>query len=153
MLGMWPSSWLPVVLVVEMPSRNMACGIYPLLANFGLGEILDGETPVSKLCLPLPEFPVVRLPNKTNDYFHVRVEHATENIVGSYAREEHDVCIASVPNGGRVNRVFDQAGMPYGPCLEPGSEVSKEVVIKRKDDASADVRRCMAGRLWLRTLL
>jgi hypothetical protein len=38
---------------------------------------------------------------------------------------------------GRLNRVFEHAGMPYGPCLELGSEVSKEAAKKRKNDASA----------------
>jgi hypothetical protein len=38
---------------------------------------------------------------------------------------------------GRLNRVFEQAGVPYGPCLELGSEVSKEAAKKRKNDASA----------------
>jgi hypothetical protein len=47
--------------------------------------------------------------------FCVRVELATENIVGSYAHDEHGVCIATVLNEGRLNWVFEQAGVPYGP--------------------------------------
>jgi hypothetical protein len=42
------------------------------------------------------------------------------------------VCIASVLNRGRVNRLFKQADVPYGPCLEPGSEASKEAVRKKQ---------------------
>jgi hypothetical protein len=47
----------------------MACRLFPLLASFSLGEIEDTETPVSKITLPLPEFPIARLPEETNDYF------------------------------------------------------------------------------------
>jgi hypothetical protein len=59
----------------------MACGLYPLLASFGLGEVVDRETPVSKLCLLLPKFPIVRLPDETNDHFCARVELAMENVI------------------------------------------------------------------------
>jgi hypothetical protein len=65
------------------------------------------------------------------------VELATVNVVGRYARGEHDVCIALVLNMGRLNRVFEQVDVPYGPRLEPGSEASKEAAKKRKDDADA----------------
>jgi hypothetical protein len=82
----------------------MAYGLHPLSASFGLGEIVDGKTPVSKLCLPLLEFLVARLPDEMNDHFRARVERATENVMGSYAHREHDVCITSVLNEGRVNR-------------------------------------------------
>jgi hypothetical protein len=79
----------------------------------------------------------VRLPDEMNDHFRVRVELDTENVVGSYARGEFDLCIVSVSNVARVNRVFEQAGVPYGPRLEPGSEASKEAMRKRRCDAGA----------------
>jgi hypothetical protein len=81
----------------------MACRLFPLVASFGLGEIADGETPVSKILLPLSEFPVARLPDETNDHFCTWVELAVENVVGRYARGEHDACIATLPNEGRLN--------------------------------------------------
>jgi hypothetical protein len=37
------------------------------------------------------------------------------NIIGRYAHGEHDVCVVALPNDGRVNRVFEQAGVAYGP--------------------------------------
>jgi hypothetical protein len=115
--------------------------LYPLLANFGLGEVVDRETPVSKLCLPLPEFPIARLPDEMNGHFHVRVELVAENIMGTYACGEHDVCITSVLNGGRLNRMFEQAGVLYGPHSEPGSKASKEAERKRKDDVGTGSAR------------
>jgi hypothetical protein len=96
---------------------------------------------VLKLRLPLPKFPIVRLPDETNDHFRARVELAIENVMGRYARGEHDVCIMSVPNEGRVNRVFKHAGVPYGPCSEPRSEASKEAAKKRRDNADAGPAR------------
>jgi hypothetical protein len=113
-------------------------GLYPLLANFGLGEVVDRETPVSNLHLLLPEFPIVRLPDEMNDHFCTRIELAAKNIMGGYARGEHDVCVVSVLNRGRVNWVFEQASVPYGPRSEPGSEACKEATRKRRDDASTE---------------
>jgi hypothetical protein len=70
-----------------------------------------------------------------DDHFRARVELAAVNVVGRYARGEHDACIAVVLNMGRLNRVFEQASVPYGPRLVPKSKASKEVVKKRKNDA------------------
>jgi hypothetical protein len=92
----------------------MACGLFPLLANFNLGEITDGEMPAPKLTQTLPEIPVERLPGETNDSFPVRVELAVVNTISRYARGEHDTCIAVVPNNGRVNRVLELAACPMG---------------------------------------
>jgi hypothetical protein len=47
----------------------MACGLFPLLASFGFGEVADGEMPVSKLSTPMPDFWVARLLEETNDGF------------------------------------------------------------------------------------
>jgi hypothetical protein len=119
----------------------MACGFFPLSASFTLGEDANGQTPVSKLTLPLPEFPVARLPREMADGFQMRVELAAVNVVGRYTRGEHDACIAVVLNDGHLNRVFEQGGVPYGPCLVPDSEASKEVAKKRKSNAGAEPAR------------
>jgi hypothetical protein len=119
----------------------MACKLFPLLASFGLGEIADGEMPMSKLSLPLLEFPAARLPSEMNDIFWVRVEQAAVNVVGRYARGEHDACIAVVLNNGWVNRVFEQAGVPYEPRLVHGSEASKEAMKKGKVTLVSSLRR------------
>jgi hypothetical protein len=95
MLMMQPSSKPPALLVGRTPSRSI-----------GLGEIADGETPVSKLHLPLPKFSVARLLDETNDRFRMRVELATKNVAGSNARGEHDACIMTVLNEGMLNQVF-----------------------------------------------
>jgi hypothetical protein len=100
-----------------------AYGLFPLAASFGLGEIADRKTPVLKIHLPLLEFPIAKLVDEIDDCFCATVELAAE-------------CLATVPNRGRLNRVFEQGGVPYGPHLEPGFEAIKEATRKRKDDAS-----------------
>jgi hypothetical protein len=114
----------------------MSCTLFPLSANFNLGEIAKGETLVSKLSVPLSEFPVARHPEETNDGFRARVELAVVNVVGWYVRGEHKACVEMVPNGGQVNIVFEQASVPYGPRLEPGSEACEEVTKRKKSDTS-----------------
>jgi hypothetical protein len=76
----------------------MACWLFLLSASFGLGEVADGETPVSKLSSPMPYFLVARLLGETNDRFRVRVELAASNVVGGYTHGEHKVCIEVLPN-------------------------------------------------------
>jgi hypothetical protein len=110
----------------------LACRMFPLLANFGFAEIMDGETPVSKVVVPLPEFPLARFEGESNDCFLARVELDAENMVGSYGRAEHDACIQTLPNVGYLNRVFEKAGVAYGPRPQPGTEASTEVAKKRK---------------------
>jgi hypothetical protein len=89
--------------------------LFPLLVSFDLGEIADGETPMSKLTVPLPDFPVTKFLEETNDHFFERVEQAIGDVVGRYAHGEYDVCIAVVPNMGHQNQVFEQAGVPQWP--------------------------------------
>jgi hypothetical protein len=110
----------------------LAYRMFPLLANFGFAEIMDGETPVSKVVVPLPEFPLARFEGESNDCFLARVELDAENMVGSYGRAEHDACIQTLPNVGYLNRVFEKAGVAYGPRPQPGTEASTEVAKKRK---------------------
>jgi hypothetical protein len=70
---------------------------------------------VSKVVVPLPEFPLGRFEGESNDHFLVRVELDAENVVGSYSCVEHDVCIQGLLNRGHLNRVFEKSGVAYGP--------------------------------------
>jgi hypothetical protein len=115
--------------------QYLACGMFPLSASFGFGEIVEGETSVSKITLPLPEFPLTKVEGECDAHFLARVELSAENVVGSYGRTEHDACVLALPNGGRLNWVFEKAGVAYGLYPEPSTEASKEAVRKRKIDA------------------
>jgi hypothetical protein len=63
------------------------------------------------------------------------VELEAENVVGSYSHPEHEACLKCLQNGGRLNRVFELAGVAYGPRPEPGTEAQVEASKKRKVDA------------------
>jgi hypothetical protein len=83
----------------------MASGLFPLSVSFSLGEVSNGETLVSMLSAPMPDFHVARLPEETNDGFRVRVELAAVNVVGRYTRSEHKVYVEVVLNQGKVNHM------------------------------------------------
>jgi hypothetical protein len=121
----------------DVVEEFMAYELFPLLVSFSLDEITEGETSVSKLAVPMPTFPIVKLPEETNDSFVGRVELAAANVIGRYPRREHDVCIMTVPNEGQVNRVFEQDSVPYRPRLEPRSEANKEAAQMWKSDTGA----------------
>jgi hypothetical protein len=116
--------------------EDMACVLFTRSVSISLVEVSNWETHVSKLSAPMPDFLVARLPEETNDGFRARVELAIAYVVGRYARGEHKVCVEVVPNRGRVNWVFEHAGVPYGPHLEPGSKACDEATKKRNQDAS-----------------
>jgi hypothetical protein len=54
--------------------------MFMLSANFSFTEIADGETPISKVALPLQEFPLGKLQGESNDHFLARVELDAENV-------------------------------------------------------------------------
>jgi hypothetical protein len=66
------------------------------------------------MVLLLLEFPLARLEGESIDHFLVRVELDVENVVGSYSHVDHDACIKAIPNGGRLNRVFEKVGAACG---------------------------------------
>jgi hypothetical protein len=104
---------------------------------------------VSKVVMPLPEFPLDRIEGGGNDHFLARVELEAENVVGSYSHVENDVCIKALLNGGRLNHVLKKAPLVYAPRPQPGTEASTEVAKKRKVDASVKLvgkRVKVAGR-------
>jgi hypothetical protein len=93
-------------------------------------------TPISKLKVPLPRFPLSREDDVDDVMFMARVEQEAIVIVGSYTRTEHKACIAGLQNNDRLNCVLKLVGVAYGPRLVP---VSAEVLKKRKADATGKV--------------
>jgi hypothetical protein len=119
----------------------LAYGMYPLSAHFGLQEITDDETPVSKLTVPLPEFHEAKAEEESDAQFLAKVELEAENILGTYTCTEHDACIRSLPNGRRLSRVFEMAGVAYAPRPQPGTEASAKAGKRRKADAYGKTTR------------
>jgi hypothetical protein len=87
----------------DVVEEYLAYKMFPLLANFGFAEIADGETPMSKVTLPLPEFSITKLQGESNDHFLVMVEIRVENVVGSYGHVEHDSYLKALSNEGQLN--------------------------------------------------
>jgi hypothetical protein len=46
--------------------ENMSCRLLPLSASFEVGEVVDGETLVSRLSVPMSDFPIVVHPEEMN---------------------------------------------------------------------------------------
>jgi hypothetical protein len=93
-------------------------------------------TLVSWLKIPLPNFPLRHEGEMDDVRFLARVKQEARNIVGCYTCAEHEACLTSIPNNGRLNRVLELTGVSYGPHLVP---VSVEILKKRRVDAAMKV--------------
>jgi hypothetical protein len=113
----------------------LACTVYPLAAGVGFDRAAFGVTPVSKVKMPLPKFVAAHRDNEDDVQFLARIELYIKGIMGSYTSLEHDACIMNLHNGGRLNRMFELAGMAYGPRPVPGFDAFIEASKKRKVDA------------------
>jgi hypothetical protein len=72
-----------------------------------------------------------------SDHFLAKVETDAKNVLGSYGPREHGVLItAKLLNGGDLNLVFEQMGVPYAPCPLTGTETFEAVTKKRKANVS-----------------
>jgi hypothetical protein len=100
----------------------VAWDMHSLAAGVSFDKVATVATPVSKLRVPLPKFVAVHKNNVGDVQFLAWVEPEAEGIVGSYSCPEHDVCVANLPNGGRLNWVFELAEVAYGPWPEPGTK-------------------------------
>jgi hypothetical protein len=116
----------------------VSCGVWPLAAGVDFEHVKVGETPVSKLKVPLPRFPLCRQDDEDDTELLARVEQEARVIVNSYMHTEHKACIAGLRNNGRLNHVIELAGVVYGPRPVP---VFVEVMKKRKEDAAEKVAK------------
>jgi hypothetical protein len=77
-------------------------------------EVSDSGTVMSKVAVSLPKFLVAPIEGKSGSQFLVKVELDAEQILESYDPREHDAYVSvKLPNGGRLNRVFEQMGVAY----------------------------------------
>jgi hypothetical protein len=82
----------------------VACKMYPLVSSFGFRDM----TTLSKVRISLSVFPVETVSTESASRVLAEVETGTKRILGSFGLKEHDVLImAKLPNGGRLNRVFE----------------------------------------------
>jgi hypothetical protein len=70
-----------------------------------------GTTLVSKVRTPLPLFPVEAVYAEVAGLVLAVVETEAERILGSFGPREYDALqMVKLPNGGRLNRIFEQMG-------------------------------------------
>jgi hypothetical protein len=120
----------------DVVEEFVSCGVWPLAAGVSFKHVKVGLTPISKLKVPLPRFPLSHEDDEDDAGFLVRVEQEARVIVGSYTHTEHKACIASLQNNSHLNRVLELTGVAYGCHPVP---VSAEVLMKRKADTTGKV--------------
>jgi hypothetical protein len=99
--------------------------MYLLAAGFGFESVPLGMISVSKVETPLPLFVVGNIAAEHVDHVLVEKETEAKKVLGSFGPKEYDtLCMAIIPNGGRLNWVLEQMGVSYAPCPLPGSEAS-----------------------------
>jgi hypothetical protein len=102
----------------------VACKMYPLASSFGFSGVTVGTTPVSNVQTPLLVFPVGAVSVEGADCLLAEVEIEAERILESFRLKEYDApSMVNLPNGGRLNHVFEQMGLAYAPWPLPGTEV------------------------------
>jgi hypothetical protein len=114
----------------------LPCGVWPLFAGVDFEHVKVDFTPVLRLKIPLPNFPLCCEGEKDDVRFLARVEQEARNIVGGNTRVEHESCLASIPNNDCLNRVLELTGVSCGPHPVPASA---DVLKKRKADAVTKV--------------
>jgi hypothetical protein len=111
--------------------------MYPLAFGFGFRYVAVGTTMVSEVETPLPVFPMDVIYAGASARFLAKVQTDAEKSLGSYGPKEQEACmVVKLSNGGRLNRVFEQMGVSYGPRPLPGSEAFRPASRKKKADLS-----------------
>jgi hypothetical protein len=73
-------------------------------------------TVVSKVQTPLPVFPMGAVSVENASRLLAEVQTEAERILGSFVLKDYDaLSMANLPNGGRLNHVFEQMGLAYAP--------------------------------------
>jgi hypothetical protein len=115
----------------------MACKMYPLVSCFVFRGMTISTTPMSKVQTPLPVFPVGAVSAEGASHILAEVETKAERILGSFRPKEYDtLSMVKLPNGGRLNRVFEQMGLAYAPRWLPKIEAFQTAKEKRKAEVS-----------------
>jgi len=109
----------------------LTCDVQPLSQGWELGEAPLALTLKSKVEVPLPKFKPRGLSKKSNAVFVRLITVLAEKILGKYTWTEHCTCIDQIPNGGRLNRVFEELGVEYGARPIPEQPASRRNRVKK----------------------
>jgi hypothetical protein len=114
----------------------LSCEVWPLSAGVNFDHVKVHFTLVSRLKIPLPNFPLCCQGEEDDVWFLAKVEQEDRNIVGGYTCVKHNAYLASIPNNGHLYRVLKLTGVSYEPRPVP---ISAEVLKRRKADAAIKV--------------
>jgi hypothetical protein len=87
-------------------------------------DVETKETPLSKVVIPMPKVACVIGEQETGGTFEARIAMATNQLVGNYNATEHSAC--SKLWHGRLNHIFELAGVNYQSHVEPIARASKK---------------------------
>jgi hypothetical protein len=103
-----------IIVGQDVVKEYVPCKIYPLAASFSFESVPFGMTPRSKVETPLPLFAVGIIIVEHADRFLAEVETEAKRVLRSFRPREYDtLMVMNILNGGRLNRVFEQMGVPY----------------------------------------
>jgi hypothetical protein len=86
----------------------VACKMYSLASSFGFSGVTIGTTPMLKVQMPFPLFPIEMVSTEDGSRVLAEVEMEAEIILGSFRSNEHDALkMEKLPNGGRLNHIFE----------------------------------------------
>jgi hypothetical protein len=126
----------------------LSYGVWLLCAGVDFEHVKVDFTLILQLKISLPNFPLCRKGEEDDVRFLARVKQEARYIVDGYTHVEHETCLTSIPNNGRLNRVLELTGVSYGPRPVP---ILAEVLKKRKVDEAVKV--WASARRWLRRKL
>jgi hypothetical protein len=129
----------------------MMCKIFSLPTGFGFESVPLGTTLISKVETPLPLFIVGTIAAEHANHFLAKVNMETKKVLGSFGPREYDALrVANIPNGGCLNRIFEQIGISYFPHPQPGSVAAQLTNRKRKAEVAKKsvAKKAKAGMGW-----
>jgi hypothetical protein len=103
----------------------LACSLWPLSATWDLDEVKKAEAPLSKVTVPLPKVLAAKGSQESDRDFVTRIATAAYRLVGNYSAMAHRICLGQIHNG-RLNRVFEVAGVKYLPRPELEARLLKK---------------------------
>lgn len=93
-----------------------------------LKSFYDKNVPGLTLPVKFPKFCVKKLEGMIGEQIVDEVERKSISLIGIYLHKEHEQALKTLRHGGKINRVFDEMGVSYGPRTRP-STASKKMIL------------------------
>jgi hypothetical protein len=83
------------------------------------------ESPLLKVTVPMLKVAAIVRERETDAAFEARIASTANQLVGNYSSVEHRACAGQLHHG-RINRIFELAGVKYQSWPEPIVHVPKK---------------------------